>query len=213
MIILVAAGVTLGLTLGVSCVAQCAPILGPHIAAEHPNAKKGLIASIYFSLGRLLSYLFLGLIVGYVGGYFLNSSVSALVIIPLGIILILYGFLISFGSKLRFASIICCGFSKVKSTFLLGMMLGLRPCIPLIAALTYSATLSTVFDSLVFMGSFWLGSTAYVPILGILAGTLTHFAIVRSNVDRIRRISGIALIVVGLIFVNQGIAYLFSTVP
>jgi sulfite exporter TauE/SafE len=170
-----------------------------------------LIASIYFSLGRLLAYLFLGLIVGYVGGYFLNSSVSALVIIPLGIILILYGFLISFGSKLRFASIICCGFSKVKSTFLLGMMLGLRPCIPLIAALTYSATLSTVFDSLVFMGSFWLGSTAYIPILGILAGTLTHFAILRSNVDRIRRISGIALIVVGLIFVNQGIAYLFST--
>jgi len=159
----------------------------------------------------LLAYLFLGLIVGYVGGYFLNSFASALVIIPLGIILILYGFLISFGSKLRFASIICCGFSKVKSTFLLGMTLGLRPCIPLIAALTYSATLSTVFDSLVFMSSFWLGSTAYVPILGLLAGTLTHFAILRSNVDRIRRISGIALIVVGLIFVNQGIAYLFST--
>ena len=88
--------------------------------------------------------------------------------------------------------------------------MGLRPCIPLIAALTYSATLSNIFDSLVFMGSFWLGSTAYVPILGILAGTLTHFAILHSNVDRIRRISGIALIVVGLIFVNQGIAYLFS---
>jgi sulfite exporter TauE/SafE len=169
-----------------------------------------LIASIYFSLGRLLAYLFLGLIVGYVGGYFLNPFASASVIIPLGIILILYGFLISFGSKLRFASIICCGFSKIKSTFLLGMMLGLRPCIPLIAALTYSATLSTVFDSFVFMSSFWLGSTAYIPILGILAGTLTHFAILRSNVDRIRRISGIALIVVGLIFVNQGIAYLFS---
>ena len=91
------------------------------------------------------------------------------------------------------------------------MMLGLRPCIPLIAALTYSATLSTIFDSIVFMGSFWIGSTVYVPILGILAGTLTHFAILRSNVDRIRRISGIALIVVGIIFVNQGIAYLLST--
>ena len=60
------------------------------------------------------------------------------------------------------------------------------------------------------MTSFWLGSTAYVPVMGILAGALTHFAISRSNVERVRRISGIALAVVGFIFANQGVVYMLS---
>jgi len=184
--------------------------LAPHIAAEHPDAKKGLIASMYFSGGRLLSYLILGLLVGYFGGFFFNPFVAALVVIPLGVILMIYGFFISFGVRMRYASSICCGFSKVRSTFALGLMLGLRPCVPLIAALTYSATLSSILGSLVFMTSFWLGSTAYVPIMGILAGALTHFALSRSNVERVRRISGIALAVVGFIFANQGVAYILS---
>ncbi|MBS7622133.1 sulfite exporter TauE/SafE family protein [Candidatus Bathyarchaeota archaeon] len=210
MLVEVSAGVALGLGLGVSCVAQCAPILAPHIAAEHPDARRGLVASLYFSGGRLLSYLVLGLVVGYFGSILFNPLVSALVAVTLGAILILYGFFISFGSHTRYAPPICCGFSKVKSTFLLGLILGLRPCLPLIAALTYSATLSSILGSLVFMGSFWLGSTAYVPVMGLLAGVLTHFAVSHSNIERVRRISGIALVVVGFIFINQGAAYMMS---
>jgi cytochrome c biogenesis protein CcdA len=61
------------------------------------------------------------------------------------------------------------------------------------------------------MISFWLGSTVYMPILGILAGTLTRYAVVHSNAERVRRISGIALVVVGLIFVSRGLAYAMST--
>lgn len=185
--------------------------MAPHIAAEHPEAKKGLIASLYFSVGRLFSYLILGLAVGYFGKVFFNPSVAALVVIPLGAVLMIYGFFISFGTQMKYASLICCGFSKVKSTFILGLILGLRPCLPLIAALTYSVTLSSILGSLVFMTSFWLGSTAYVPIMGILAGVLTHFAVSRSNIERVRRISGIALAVVGFIFVNQGVAYVISS--
>jgi len=184
--------------------------LAPHIAAEHPEAKKGLIASLYFSGGRLVSYLILGLLVGYFGKTLFNPLAAALVVTPLGVILMIYGFFISFGTQMKYASLICCGFSKVKSTFVLGLILGLRPCLPLIAALTYSVTLSSVLGSLLFMASFWLGSTAYVPIMGILAGVLTHFAVSRSNLERVRRISGIALAVVGFIFANQGVAYMLS---
>ena len=185
--------------------------MAPHIAAEHPKARSGLIASVYFSVGRLIAYLALGLVVGYFGVAFFNPSAAAIVVIPLGIILVIYGFLISFGTKMKYASVICCGFRRVKSTFVLGLVMGLWPCIPLIAALTYSVTLSSTLQSLVFMISFWLGSTAYMPILGILAGTLTRYAVVHSNAERVRRISGIALVVVGFIFVSRGLAYAMST--
>ncbi|MEM3003799.1 MAG: sulfite exporter TauE/SafE family protein [Candidatus Bathyarchaeia archaeon] len=201
---------TLGLGLGISCVAQCAPVLAPHIAAEHPDAKRGLVASLYFSGGRLFSYLILGLVAGYFGSILFNPLVSALVAATLGATLILYGFFISFGSHTKYALSICCGFSRVKSTFLLGLMLGLRPCLPLIAALAYSATLPSILGSLIFMSSFWLGSTAYIPLMGLLAGVLTHFAVSHSSIERIRRISGIALVVVGFIFINQGVAYMMS---
>jgi len=197
--------------LGVSCVAQCAPILAPHIAAEYPEAKKALLASMYFSVGRLLSYLALGLFVSYFGRILFNPYAAAAVVIPLGIVLMLYGFLISFGTRMKYASHICYYFGRVKSTFVLGIVLALRPCIPLIAALTYSATLPSLPQALVFMTSFWVGSTAYVPLLGILAGSVTHFAVTQLNIGRIRRISGVALVVVGFIFANQGAAYILSS--
>jgi sulfite exporter TauE/SafE len=165
---------------------------------------------MYFSAGRLLSYLALGLFVAYFGRILFNPYAAAVVIIPLGILLMLYGFLISFGTTMRYAWSICCHFRRVKSTFLLGIVLGLRPCIPLIAALTYSATMSSLPQALLFMASFWIGSTVYIPILGILAGTVTHFAVAHSNIGRVRRISGIALVVVGFIFANQGVAYMLS---
>jgi hypothetical protein len=60
------------------------------------------------------------------------------------------------------------------------------------------------------MSSFWLGSTAYVPVMGLLAGVLTRLAASHSNVERVRRISGIALVVVGFIFINQAVAYMIS---
>jgi len=184
--------------------------LAPHIAAEHPEAKKGLVASMYFSVGRLLSYLALGLFVGYFGKFLFNPYAAAAVVIPLGIALMVYGFLISFGTRMKYASSICWHFGRGKSTFVLGIVLGLRPCIPMIAALTYSATMSSLPQALLFMVSFWVGSTAYIPVLGILAGTVTHFAVVHSNMGRVRRISGIALVVVGFIFANQGVAYMLS---
>ncbi len=184
--------------------------MAPHIAAEHPEAKGGLVASIYFSGGRLLAYLTLGVLVGYFGSYFFNPLAVASVMIPLGAILIVYGLLISFGTRTKHASKVCSQFGRVKSTFILGLILGLRPCIPLMAALTYSATLSSMFGSLLFMASFWLGSTLYVPILGVLAGTITHLAVLHSNIERVRRISGIALATVGFIFVTQGLAFMLS---
>ena len=93
MLLNVFAGFALGLSLGGSCAAVCAPILAPHIAAEYRTLKKGLLGSVYFSLGRLFTYLILGVIMTYIGIVIWNTRTAGPIIVILGIILMIYGFL------------------------------------------------------------------------------------------------------------------------
>jgi sulfite exporter TauE/SafE len=205
------AGFALGLGLGGSCAAICAPILAPHIAAEYRTLKKGLIGSIYFSLGRLLTYLLLGAIISYIGIVIWNTRTAGPIIAVLGIILIVYGLAISFGVHTNIGPKICHQFKSSKSTVLLGILTGFRPCFPLIAALTFNITLPNIFEGMFFMGSFWLGSSVYMPLIGIFAGLFSSVGTKWVSVERIRRISGIALIMAGLFLLMLGTG--FSTSP
>ena len=206
------AGITLGLGLGTLCTATCAPVLLPHIASEYQTLRRGLLASIHFSLGRLFTYLLLGSIITYFGAAILNTHIIAPLVTILGIILIIYGFVISFGIYTGMGPKFCDFFSTTKSTILLGIFTGFRPCIPLIMAFIYAATFSSVFEGLIYIFSFWLGSSFLMPLLGMFMGLFTGVTTKWLTIERIRRISGVALLVVGLIFTIQGIALFFSPI-
>ncbi|MCW4042112.1 MAG: sulfite exporter TauE/SafE family protein [Candidatus Bathyarchaeota archaeon] len=208
MMLNVFAGFALGLGLGGSCAAVCAPILAPHIAAEYRTLKKGLLGSVYFSLGRLFTYLILGVIMTYIGIVIWNTRTAGPIIVILGIILMIYGFAISFGVRTDLGPKICCHFVSGKSTVMLGMLTGFRPCFPLIAALTYILTLPNIFEGITFMSSFWLGSSVYFPLIGMSAGIFSNIAIKQASITRIRRISGIALFITGLYLFILGTGFL-----
>ena len=196
--------------------AFCAPVLVPHIVADHRGIRGGLLTSILFSLGRLTAYLVFALVLGMVGEALsvrIQSWLSPMVM-GIGVLLLAYGFSMSYGHILwpNLTSRICSHFGSHNSTFTFGVLMGLTPCVPLSMAMAYSVTLQNIFLSAVFFIFFWLGSSIYIVGLGGVTGALGDFAGARITIERVRRVSGIALGSVGLIFLLEGFNLLrFST--
>ena len=207
-------GLLLGLGVGTSCMAFCTPVLVPHIMADHRGGKRGLFTSIVFSLGRLIAYLTYALSLGVAGETLsggIQSSASPM-LIGMGALLMIYGVSISYGHYIwpNVTSRICGHFSSHNSTFVLGVLMGLTPCVPLMMAMAYSLTLRGPLPSIAFFIFFWLGSSTYTIVLGAATGAIGAFAIARMQVERIRRISGIALAAAGLLFFSEGLKFLSS---
>lgn len=195
-----------GLTLGFGpCFLFCAPILFPYILAEGTTAKEGFRSTVVFLLGRLIAY---G-ILGFVAVYLLNTlniqnvyfkKITGFFIILIGIAYIfgraehkICGFLNKFLiGKLRFNMLI------------LGLLVGLSPCAPLVGILTYILVKSaTPFAGLLCGVSFGLG-TFFSPLLvgGFIAGGLSEL------ISRHRRLFLFMKILSGSILIYFGLKLL-----
>jgi len=209
-------GLTLGIGLSVSCAVLCTPILLPHIASSaRPSIIRGLYSALVFSSGRLISYLVLGLIFGLlITTVEFNPAITAAATLVLGLLLVFHGLSVLglFKVKSVLGSFFCRFTEGRRSLVYLGMLTGLRPCVPLIAALTYSITLAGIGETLTFMFSFWLASSVLIFLIGPISGAVFGATSRKISVDRIRRISSLALVAIGLVFALQGIALIIYLV-
>ena len=207
-------GLTLGIGLSTSCAVLCTPILLPYVASfAKPSVFNGFSSAILFSSGRLISYLALGLVFGLVITTIeINPAISAAATLVLGLLMVFHGFSVLglFKTKPFMGSIFCKYTEGKRSLVYLGMFTGLRPCVPLIAALTYSVTLTGIGETLTFMASFWLASSLLIFLIGPLSGALIGAAYKKISMERIRRISGLALIFIGFVYAIQGFVLFIS---
>ena len=201
---IISVGLSLGLGVSGPCAASCAPILALYVAAaEHSTVVRGIYTSLLFSFGRLISYLTLGLLFSFTIKSILNPIITAVATLIVGCLVILHGLSALGIFKIRTAIDHQCKYVETnRSPVYLGLLTGLRPCVPLIAALTYSITLAEVTEVLLFMLSFWVGSSIFIFLIGPLSGGLAGVAR-RISIQRVRTISGVALIVVGLVLIAQ----------
>ncbi|MCJ7769042.1 MAG: sulfite exporter TauE/SafE family protein [Dehalococcoidales bacterium] len=202
-------GLTLGIGLATSCAVLCLPILVPYIASSaKPSIIRGLYTTLAFSSGRLISYLALGLIFGLlITTVEINPVITATATLILGLLLAFHGLSVLglFKTKSIMGSIFCRYTEGGKSLVYLGMLTGLRPCLPLIAALTYSITLASIGETLTFMLSFGFASSLLIFLIGPVSAAVLGVTSKKISVERIRRISSLALVVIGLFFTIQGI--------
>lgn len=202
-------GLTLGIGLATSCAVLCLPILVPYIASSaKPSIIRGLYTTLVFSSGRLISYLALGLIFGLlITTVEINPVITATATLVLGLLLAFHGLSVLglFKTKSIIGSIFCRYTEGKKSLVYLGMLTGLRPCLPLIAALTYSITLASIGETLTFMVSFWFASSLLIFLIGPVSAAVLGVTSKKISVERIRRISSLALVAIGLFFTIQGI--------
>ncbi|MCK4223708.1 MAG: sulfite exporter TauE/SafE family protein [candidate division Zixibacteria bacterium] len=170
-----------GFTMGWGpCLAYSAPLLLPYIGGTKTGWKAGLKIGVMFSLGRLLALAILGGVVT-----FAFSSINrffpphrsgylylfvALFMITLGIFIILgKGFGVGVGKivKKRILD------SGAESMLFLGFLIGISPCVPLVAVLTYIACVAdNIGLGILYALSFGIGAAVAPIILGALVGIL-----------------------------------------
>lgn len=159
------------------CLIFCGPIIFPYIASTKKGWKEGLFTIILFSLSRLIFYTFLGLVVGTVGIFavdILHQQVKLLFILG-GIFISFLGILIVFGKDPQYH--LCQLISKKHLTskypdaILLGLVVSIFPCLPVLGVFSYVALESKNF----FQGAIWGFSFGMGKLLSplILFGALS----------------------------------------
>lgn len=212
---------TAGLVLGTSqCVISCAPMLVLYVAGTREGWREGLKATLIFSLSRLFAYVLLGLMAGFLGVFladFLQEpGFGSYFWLSAGAFISLLGVLVILGKEphLHF----CRALSQhtvndsTKSMALLGFIVGVTPCAPLLGILTYIAF--SVKDSL--MGAFYafcfgVGTAIITPILvlGVLSSVLPRLLFKSPRIfDIFKRSCGLLLLFFGARLIVDAISYL-----
>ncbi len=185
------------------CLTYTAPLLLPYIGATKRNWQDGLRVALLFSIGRLLALSILGglatVAFGFINQFFPPQKsgwlylVSAGFMITIGILIILgKGFKIGIGK-----SILDKG---TTSMFLFGFLMGIAPCVPYVAILTYIACIAenAVLTGILYAAVFAI-STATAPIvLGTLMGIIPGKLFKPAKLLRtFQLICGVALVLFG----------------
>jgi sulfite exporter TauE/SafE len=206
----------LGLSFGCGpCLASCGPLLISYIAGTKKNIAKGLAAYIVFSLSRISAYFILSLLIFFLGRCSLEQFLgeySKYIFIIGGAFIIFVGIVMTLGRHLDL------GFLKkteqvilerdIKSIVLFGLIIGLLPCAPLIAILSYIGLIAKDgLSSLFYSIAFGLG-TALSPLilLVIISGLIPKFITERSVIYYrfFNTICGLIIIFLGIQLIYRG---------
>jgi len=171
----------IGLTVSFGpCLLFCSPVILPYIAATKKGWREGLKSVLIFTLSRLVAYTILGLLVGLLGRLLTEKlyRFDNFLFILGGLFITLLGILIIFGKdpQLRLCQVLrrYTVDSERGGLILLGITVGLLPCLPLLGVLTYIALRATSFWQGALYGfSFGMGTVISPLILfGVLASAL-----------------------------------------
>lgn len=194
-----------GLILGSGpCIGFCAPVLAGFTASYKPSLKKALISYLFFSSGKLASYMILGALCGIFSGilksiFFVNSLNTLNIVF--GIFILLIGILtLAFKEPLGSKYCLFLFRGNLSNAGILGLLAGFSPCLPLLGILDYITIVShSPLEGLSYAFSFGLGTTVSPVILlvglsGKLAGDFSDNHKIKTL---IRVVSSLILIYLG----------------
>jgi len=206
----------LGLTFGSgACIASCGPLLISYLIGTEKNIGKSITSYILFSCARIAVYVILSLCVFLVGRFVIMrfvADISRYLVVAGGALIMVMGVLVAMGKEKRFAF---CGVlhkklieHDAKSVLMMGLVIGLLPCAPLIALFSYVGLVSKTWaQSLAYSLSFGLG-TAVSPLifLAVFAGAMPKFLDARGQaiVRAVRYICASIIIILGLQLIRRG---------
>jgi hypothetical protein len=208
-------GFALGMGGSLHCVAMCGPLmltLGCRVAASRVDR---VWHSALYQLGRVLTYMVLGLATGLVGQALATQGLGRAVAISAGVLLLVAAVrsvrTLSFGplerlgaSAARRASAAAGRWSlahPVSGPLFTGAANGLLPCGLVYAALTAAAASGDARDAAVLMAGFGIGTLPALAALMLSATSLPPLWRAR-----LRHVTPIVLALAGLLMVMRGIA-------
>lgn len=210
-ITLIFAALGLGFASGFHCLGMCGPI-ALSLGLSKKQQVNFHLQNLTYQFGRILTYSFLGAIVGIVGEGFQLAGFQKYISILAGILLItmaLFSFGGDFTSKIPAISN---ALLKVKinlgkllrktdysSRFLTGVLNGFLPCGMVYMALTASLAAGGIWQSSTFMVFFGLGTFPFM-FAAVLFGNIIN-ATVR---NKILKIVPIFMLILGALFILRG---------
>jgi sulfite exporter TauE/SafE len=157
------------------CLTYTAPLLLPYIGATTTTWQDGLKVGVVFSIGRLLALAILGglvtMVFSRINQFFPPQKsgwlygIASLFMIVMGICITLgKGFKIPIGNKMLKRG--------TEGMFLFGFLMGVAPCVPYVAILTYIACVAEndVVAGMLYATVFALGTATAPIVLGAFMG-------------------------------------------
>jgi sulfite exporter TauE/SafE len=189
----------LGLSTGSFCITTCAPSVLPIFFSEEMNGRRNAILVLLLLLGRLISYIAVGFVLGVLGAYaknYVDPDIQRIFIRAAGLLI---GLLLIFGGLLHnFATFPLCRvikkFYRTKAgVFTVGILTGLSLCPPFFAAASRVFGNAGALDGALYFVLFFLGTTLwFLPLLGI------H--LFSKKLPMLRMVSRLAMLLLGAYF-------------
>jgi sulfite exporter TauE/SafE len=208
----ISTGFVMGFGTSLVCLGTCVPILAPYTATgEKPSVLSGLFSASLFSVGRLIAYAgLLSVFIAVKETISISPTLLAAATMVSGAILMLSGLAVFgvFNMTSTIGRVLCRHMSGARSPLYLGILAGIKPCGPLLAAMAFMLTLPSIADMGVFILVFWLASSILLLAFGAVGGGLASILGRRIGIYRIRRIAGVAMVVIGLFLLARAIGLL-----
>ena len=197
-----------GVFTSLHCVGMCGGImLSQSIGAENKSKFQSLKPSIFYNLGRVVSYTILGGIVGALGSVFsLTLPFKAGLQVLAGVFMIIMGLNMAGYSLFRKFNIklpwsFCSLKKSGKTPFVVGILNGFMPCGPLQTMQLYALGTGSALLGATSMFIFALGTVPLMLGFGAISGLLS-----KDNTKQLVKFGGILIVVLGLIMGNRGLA-------
>jgi hypothetical protein len=210
---LVISALALGFASGFHCIGMCGPI-ALSLGLTKSQAINYYLQNLTYQFGRIVTYAFMGSILGVLGQGFEMAGFQQYLSIAAGILLILMA-IFSFGGK-DFATKIpfltqtlfwvksnlgkLLQKADYKSRFLTGILNGFLPCGMVYMALTASLAAGGIWQSASFMALFGLGTLPFMFAVVLVGNLVTQAFRVK-----ILQIIPFMMIVLGALFILRGL--------
>lgn len=186
-----------GLLTSIHCISMCGSI--NLVASINNENKRDYKRPILYNLGRIISYIIIGALVGLLGKVLsINNVVSGIIIIIASIIMLLMSLTMLNIIKVRFK------FFKYKvnnrNPFIIGLLNGLMPCGPLQAMQVYALTTGSIFKGALSMFLFGLGTVPLMLLTGVVFSSMKGKTKILIN-----KIASVLIFVLSIIMLNRGL--------
>jgi len=192
-------GMLLGLSTGVFCLVTCAPVYVPFVLSEDRKLRRNILSIGQIAIGRLIAYLFFGLILGILGkqidGPWLNKAIGTAMIL-------LSVLMLAFVAVKKWPHFGLCKLSKkyVNYPAFFGLLTGINVCPPFLLAMSAALSYTSITGSILLFGGFFVGTSFYLILLVPLG--------LAAKVESIRQIGLITTVMSGVMFLALGLGYL-----
>jgi sulfite exporter TauE/SafE len=205
----VGTALALGFAASISCLGICIPILIPYIMGKDKTLKEGFITSSLFSLGRVIIYYAIGIVVFLIGMALTEDAPESwltFAVAILGMVVIIYGVWIVFKLPTpKWCPAKLAEKSGPVFSVVLGLLIGSFFCPALWIALV-GATLTRDFTVLLLsVGAFWAGSSIFIMLAGSISGEVGGRWGKKIGVEKLKDVCGMVLILAGAFYLISGL--------